>query len=151
VPGWWPVVLGGAMCRCHPMHLCVRRSHELVMADFSLDNIFKQQLSRVRATLDRVDAGIEARRRAGLSAAYEEAESLKRLAQIAQNCGRVTLPGLDVYDSKANGLPTGVGHTGAVDSEAAFRRSHVVAWAPSRRWRPRPTKRWATERPACRD
>jgi hypothetical protein len=102
----------------------------------SLDCFFAQQQRRIASTLGRLDVRLERRRKAGLSVAYEEAESLHRLAQIATNAGRVVLPGIEQYDDISHTPSAHQGTPWPVDKEAAIRRKYAVVWAANPRWVP---------------
>jgi hypothetical protein len=78
---------------------------EVRAALIDIDSLFDEQLRRIGRKLDRVGARLDAaaanERKLSLIEAYSEAETLNRLAQIAENQGRVVLPGLDQYDNRA--------------------------------------------------
>jgi hypothetical protein len=112
---------------------------EVRAALIDLDALFDEQLQRISRKLERVgsrlDEAAAESRRLSLIEAYTEAETLSRLAQIAENSGRVVLPGLDQYDDKTHAPNIAGGITAAVDTAAKIRRSHAVMWAANPKWK----------------
>jgi hypothetical protein len=101
----------------------------------ALDEFFARQSMRVMSTLARVEDRIEQRRKDALRRSHADADVAERLVQIATNAGRVTLPGLDVYDSVSH-APVSFRGICPVDMAAAIRRKYAVAWggrSPSNR------------------
>jgi hypothetical protein len=95
----------------------------------ALDEFFARQSVRVMSTLAHVEDRIEQRRKDALRRSLADADVAERLAQIATNAGRVTLPGLDVYDSALSGPPSrGIGQVWPVDRMIAYGRKHTVGW-----------------------